>query len=137
MTIQELAKRANVTTRTIRYYVEQGLLPPPGRGRVAEYTDEHLRKLELIRTHKEQYLPLEEIRRVVSGLDMQQLEELVARHAAQPRADGDHGVRARVARGTRLPRARLRRTRGADTPPASTRDARRHRVARAVVPGAC
>ena len=25
MTIQELAKRANVTTRTIRYYVEQGL----------------------------------------------------------------------------------------------------------------
>ena len=29
MTIQELANEANVTPRTIRYYVEQGILPAP------------------------------------------------------------------------------------------------------------
>ena len=54
MTIQELAERARVTTRTIRYYTEQGLLPAPERGRPARYTEEHLQRLELIRRLKEQ-----------------------------------------------------------------------------------
>ena len=62
MTIQELADRAEVTTRTIRYYVEQGVLPPPERGRPAEYTEEHVARLALVKRLKEQYLPLEEIR---------------------------------------------------------------------------
>jgi DNA-binding transcriptional MerR regulator len=82
MTIQELANQAGVTTRTIRYYVDQGVLPPPDRGRPAEYTEEHVRRLDVIRRLKEQYLPLEEIRDTMQRLTLEQVEELVAQHAA-------------------------------------------------------
>ena len=85
MTIQELANQAGVTTRTIRYYVDQGVLPPPDRGRPAEYTDEHVRRLDLIRRLKEQYLPLEEIRDTMQRLTLEQVEELVAQHETTQR----------------------------------------------------
>lgn len=78
MTIQELANEAGVTTRTIRYYVEQGVLPPPDRGRPAEYTDEHVHLLDLIRQLKEQFLPLEEIRDMMQRLTSEQLREIIA-----------------------------------------------------------
>lgn len=79
MTIQELADRAAVTTRTIRYYVEQGVLPPPERGRPAEYTEEHVRLLALVRRLKEQYLPLEEIREMLQRLTPEQVEQFLGR----------------------------------------------------------
>ncbi len=64
MGIAELAARANVTPRTIRYYVAEGLLPPPGgAGQRRSYGQEHLQRLELIRELKAAYLPLHEIRR--------------------------------------------------------------------------
>jgi DNA-binding transcriptional MerR regulator len=88
MTIQELADRAAVTTRTIRYYVEQGVLPPPGRGRPSEYTGEHLRLLDLIRRLKEQYLPLEEIRDMLHRLTPDQVEEFLDRTAPSERTPG-------------------------------------------------
>ncbi|HYO50788.1 MAG TPA: helix-turn-helix domain-containing protein [Chloroflexia bacterium] len=78
MTIQELANKAGVTTRTIRYYVEQGVLPPPDRGRPAEYTGEHVHLLDLIRQLKEQFLPLEEIRDMMQRLTTEQLQEIIA-----------------------------------------------------------
>ena len=66
--ISELAEVAGVSTRTIRFYVSEGLLPPPaGRGPTARYTDAHLQQLELINQYKEQYLPLKEIRRRLIG----------------------------------------------------------------------
>jgi DNA-binding transcriptional MerR regulator len=86
MTISELADQAGVTERTIRYYVEQGVLPPPERGRPAEYTDEHVRRLALVRRLKEQYLPLEEIRDMMQRLSLAQVEDLLAQHPAAPAA---------------------------------------------------
>jgi DNA-binding transcriptional MerR regulator len=83
MTIQELADRAEVTTRTIRYYVEQGVLPPPERGRPAEYTEEHVARLALIKRLKEQYLPLEEIRDTMQRLSLEEVEALAAQHSPQ------------------------------------------------------
>lgn len=77
MTIQELADKAEVTTRTIRYYVEQGVLPPPGYGRPAEYTEEHVQRLALIKKLKEQYLPLDEIRDTLQRLSLTEVEQLV------------------------------------------------------------
>ena len=48
--INELAKRAGVSVRTIRFYIDEGLLPAPtNRGRYSTYTDEYLDRLELIR----------------------------------------------------------------------------------------
>src|SRR6476469_584366 len=86
MTINELANQAGVTPRTIRYYVEQGLLPAPEYGRPAEYTEEHLRLLDLIRRLKDKYLPLEEIRDVLGRLSLEQVEELANQSAPPPTA---------------------------------------------------
>lgn len=62
-TIGELARAAGVSRRTIRYYVEIGLLPPPeGAGRAALYRQEHLERLNWIRALQEHRLSLEEIR---------------------------------------------------------------------------
>ena len=84
MTIQELADRADVTTRTIRYYVDQGVLSPPERGRPAEYTEEHVAQLALIKRLKEQYLPLEEIREVLQGVSAGDIERLAQMQPVPP-----------------------------------------------------
>jgi DNA-binding transcriptional MerR regulator len=61
--IGELGRRASVTRRTIRYYVEIGLLPPPsGAGRASAYGPEHLERLGLIKKLQAYRLSLEEIR---------------------------------------------------------------------------
>lgn len=63
MSIAELARRAGVTPRTVRYYVAEGLLPPArGQGQRRAYGPEHLRQLAQIRRLKAAYLPLHEIR---------------------------------------------------------------------------
>ncbi|MQY03702.1 MerR family transcriptional regulator [Actinomadura macrotermitis] len=49
-TVDELAARAGVTVRTVRFYAGRGLLPPPRlRGRTGVYGDDHLARLELVR----------------------------------------------------------------------------------------
>ena len=67
MRIDDLAKRAGVPTRTIRYYTQQGLLTPPSlRGRVGYYDDSHLDRLRLIKELQEKrFLPLSVIRSVI------------------------------------------------------------------------
>ena len=50
LTIDELAARAGVTVRTVRFYSSRGLLPAPRlRGRLGLYGAEHLARLDLIR----------------------------------------------------------------------------------------
>src|SRR5580765_3204399 len=77
MNIGELARQAEVTPRTIRYYVEQGLLPPPERGYPAEYTAEHAERLELIKLLKDERLPLEEIKATVQQLAPADVSDLL------------------------------------------------------------
>jgi DNA-binding transcriptional MerR regulator len=77
MRIDELAQRAGVPTRTIRYYTQQGLLPSPRlQGRVGYYDDQHLDRLRLIKELQEKrFLPLSVIRSVVrhfeAGADLE------------------------------------------------------------------
>ncbi|TDD76665.1 MerR family transcriptional regulator [Actinomadura darangshiensis] len=50
LTVDELAARAGVTVRTVRFYAGRGLLPPPRlRGRTGLYGADHLARLELVR----------------------------------------------------------------------------------------
>jgi DNA-binding transcriptional MerR regulator len=75
--IGELAARASVTPRTVRYYVAEGLLlPPTGTGQRRFYTHEHLLRLKAIRRLKEAYLPLGEIRQRLAGLSLVELQRL-------------------------------------------------------------
>jgi len=61
--VEELASLAGVTRRTVRYYVQEGLLQPPlGRGRGRHYGPEHLKALIRLRTLQEQGLTLAAIR---------------------------------------------------------------------------
>jgi DNA-binding transcriptional MerR regulator len=71
MRIDELAQRGGVPSRTIRYYTQQGLLPPPYlRGRVGWYDDSHLERLRLIKELQEKrFLPLSVIRSVLKRFE--------------------------------------------------------------------
>ena len=66
--LTELADRAGVSIRTVRYYIQQGLLPKPeSRGPGAHYTEEHLERLLLVKRLQREHLPLAEIRRVLEA----------------------------------------------------------------------
>ncbi len=69
LTIDDLAQKVDVPSRTIRYYTQEGLLPPPIlRGRLGLYAEEHIKKLELIKKlQKQTYLPLSVIREIVNN----------------------------------------------------------------------
>ncbi len=57
--IDELADAAGVSRRTVRFYVQRGLLPVPrGLGRGRHYGGEHLRTLRRIRALQEDGVPL-------------------------------------------------------------------------------
>src|SRR5437660_10607797 len=67
--IAELAERGGVTRRTVRYYVQRGLLPTPlGTGRGPHYTSAHLERLIHIRKLQEAGVPLAEITARLDGV---------------------------------------------------------------------
>ncbi len=60
--IEELARLSGVSRRTIRYYVQIGLLQAPvGERRAARYSADHLERLLKIRRLALNHVPLEEI----------------------------------------------------------------------------
>ncbi|MEU6402345.1 MerR family transcriptional regulator [Streptomyces sp. NPDC046985] len=65
LTIDELAARAGVTVRTVRFYSSRGLLPPPvlGPRRVGRYGPDHLARLALIEEMQQQGMTLAAIER--------------------------------------------------------------------------
>ncbi|MFE9923344.1 MerR family transcriptional regulator [Streptomyces sp. NPDC005774] len=70
LTIDELAARAGVTVRTVRFYGSKGLLPPPviGPRRVGRYGQEHLARLALIEELQRQGMTLAAIERYLGQL---------------------------------------------------------------------
>jgi DNA-binding transcriptional MerR regulator len=70
LTIDELAARAGVTVRTVRFYSARGLLPPPDIGprRVGRYGAEHLSRLALIEELQQHGLTLAAIERYLAQL---------------------------------------------------------------------
>jgi DNA-binding transcriptional MerR regulator len=58
-TIDQLSEKTGYSIRTIRYYIQEGLLPPPaGRGRGGFYYDSHLQRLLEIKTLQDRGLKL-------------------------------------------------------------------------------
>lgn len=70
LTVDELAARAGVTVRTIRFYSSKGLLPPPvlGPRRVGRYGSGHLARLALIEELRGQGMTLAAIERYLRQL---------------------------------------------------------------------
>jgi DNA-binding transcriptional MerR regulator len=74
--IHELAERAGISVRTIRYYIDEGLLPQPSyQGKYSYYTLNYVDRLELIRRLKESYLPLREINEIMNSLTDDQVRK--------------------------------------------------------------
>lgn len=81
--VADLATAAAVSVDTIRFYQTGGLLPAPGRsGRKAVYTEEHLSRLQLIRSMASKGLSLKAIRLLLER---------------SPEAGGDHSDTALLA----------------------------------------
>ncbi|MFJ9026879.1 MerR family transcriptional regulator [Streptomyces sp. NPDC102259] len=80
--IGELAERAGVTVKTVRFYSDRGLLPEASRsgGGHRRYGREALERLRLIRSLRALDLPLPEVRRVLEdeGAASRGLEDAVA-----------------------------------------------------------
>jgi DNA-binding transcriptional MerR regulator len=81
--IGDLARLGGVSRRTVRYYVQEGLIPPPlGVGRGNHYGAEHLEQIIRVKTMQETGRTLDEIRRGPSH-----------RAAVRRKADAGEGVR--------------------------------------------
>jgi DNA-binding transcriptional MerR regulator len=94
--LEELTARSGVTTRTVRYYITEGLLPPPhNAGPRATYSDTHLNRLRLINRLKEAYLPLREIRRQLQALSDEEIGAAVVADPSPPDDAHDPGDRQR------------------------------------------
>ena len=93
-TLKELCKAADVTERTVRFYIAEGLLEPPaGPKSRSRYGYEHLLCLHLIRQLKERYLPLRQIKELVAAKNVTELLKLARELelSSQPSSKGEQG----------------------------------------------
>lgn len=82
--LTELCDLADVTPRTVHYYIQQGLLPPAASfGPKASYEKRHLLRLQLIRRLQKEHLPLAVIRERLAGLTDAAVEQLLEQPDAQ------------------------------------------------------
>ncbi len=90
MQIGTLAEAAGVTAKTIRFYEQRGLLPPPSRtaGGYRDYAGDAVARLRFIRDAQSAGLALAEIRGILDLRDRGQapceaVEALIAEHLEQ------------------------------------------------------
>lgn len=77
--LNDLAEAAGIEARTVRSYIERGLLPSADtRGRAASYSKEHLSRLQVIRSLRRARpnIGLSEIRIFLQGLSPEQIDRL-------------------------------------------------------------
>lgn len=77
--VSQLSTLGGVSRRTVRYYVQEGLLPAPlGLGRGARYDVEHLERLLRVKSLQEEGLSLDEVRRALKRPDRDSKEVAAA-----------------------------------------------------------
>ena len=83
--LTELAEAAGVSPRTVRYYVQRGLLPaPPFKGPDTAYGEDHLLRLKAIRALQAKFLPLDAIQVELLRLSPEELKALGEAELASP-----------------------------------------------------
>ena len=87
--INALSRETGINVRTIRYYLAEGLLPPPaGRGPAAVYGPGHRDRLQLIRRLQDAHQPLAAIRVQLESLDDAGVAAALAESVAAEKASG-------------------------------------------------
>lgn len=85
LSIQDLCERTGLPRRTIHFYIQQGLLPPPtGAGPGARYDDCHLLRLRLIPRLRQMGLRLDQIRDRFQDADLPALQAIEQQLGAPP-----------------------------------------------------
>lgn len=78
-TLSQLARRAGVSARTVRYYIQRGLLAAPVfRGPDTQYDTAHLLGLQAVRALQDAYWPLDAIASVLKGKSEDQLRDIAS-----------------------------------------------------------
>jgi len=104
--LQELCTEAGVTPRTVRYYIQQGLLPAPDpQGPATRYGQSHLDRLRLIRHLQAEHQPLAVIRKRLEELPDEDVRRLVAAAPSKSPSSAVDYVRSVLGGGP--PRARF------------------------------
>lgn len=102
--IDELAREAQVSPRTIRYYVQRGLLPAPVfHGKDTSYDRGHLLRLQAIKKLQDAHLPLDEIQARIGAASEKELEKIVSGPGGSapppPKGAASRGGRSRAPEG--------------------------------------
>lgn len=101
--LAQLSDQAGVSQRTVRYYIQQGLLPSPeSRGPGAHYGIEHLERLTLIRKLQREHLPLGEIRKRLDALSPEEIRDLLAREPERPKGNAKEYIRGVLSEGSAM-----------------------------------
>ena len=87
--LEELAAAATITPRTVRYYLQRGVLAPPVfRGPDTVYEQGHLRRLLAIKALQERLWSLDSIAAALAGCSTDEaVQELLRRVAADATVD--------------------------------------------------
>jgi DNA-binding transcriptional MerR regulator len=95
MTIEDLARRADVATTTVRLYQTRGLLPAPRRdGRIGRYGPGHLARLHLIARLQERGFSLASIKQLVDAWEAGRgLDDLLGLEGRLPGLDASTDLR--------------------------------------------
>jgi Ca-activated chloride channel family protein len=88
--LDELARAAGTSARTVRYYVQRGLLPAPAfRGKDTAYSHDHLVRLKAIRRLQEAFYPLDAIAIELARRSTEELEHLAVTKDGEPTVTKD------------------------------------------------
>ncbi len=115
MKLDELAERAGVSARTVRYYIQRGVLPAPEfRGPDTAYDERHLHALRAIKKLQEAFWPLDAIASVLAEKSDAELKKIAhgelpqlagaptAKPAHAPKKAADEPSHPTVVRGERM-----------------------------------
>jgi DNA-binding transcriptional MerR regulator len=110
--LQELCAEAGVTPRTVRYYIQQGLLPAPEpQGPSTRYGQGHLDRLRLIRDLQAEHQPLAVIRQRLESLRDEDVRRLAKTRSPQKQAPASAVDYVRSVLGESTPRYSARMSR--------------------------
>jgi DNA-binding transcriptional MerR regulator len=75
--IDDLARAAGTSARTVRYYVQRGLIPAPAfKGKDTAYGHEHLVRLRAIRKMQDAFFPLDAIAVELERRSLDEIENI-------------------------------------------------------------
>jgi len=77
LTLEDLVNLSGLSLRTLRYYMQEGLLQGPDtHGKFARYSQPHLDRLEIIQRLKNLRLPLQEINQILINMTPEEISQI-------------------------------------------------------------